>query len=66
MPEAPQDVGWPDLKQKLLAARRAGVRTVIIPKRNEVDLDEISDDVRSGLKVVAVSGIDEVFRVALV
>jgi ATP-dependent Lon protease len=54
------------VKQKLLAAKRAGVTTVIIPKRNEDDLDEIAEDVRAGLTVFAVSGVDEVLDVALV
>ncbi len=54
------------VKQKLLAAKRAGVTTVIIPKRNEVDLDDISADVLEGLTVVVASSIADVLPVALV
>ncbi len=53
------------VKQKLLAAKRAGVTTVVIPQRNAVDLDEIPDEVRAGLTIVTAAGIDEVLRVAL-
>ena len=54
------------VKQKLLAAKRAGVTTVVIPKRNEVDLDDISQDVLAGLTVVTASSINDVLPVALV
>ena len=54
------------VKQKLLAAKRAGVTTVVIPKRNEADLDEISAELLDGLTVIAVSGIQEVLDTALV
>ncbi len=54
------------VKQKLLAAKRAGVTTVVIPKRNEVDLDDISQDVLAGLTVVTASNINDVLPVALV
>lgn len=53
------------VKQKLLAAKRAGVTKVIIPKRNEIDLDDISEDVLEGLTVYPVSGIVEVLDLAL-
>ena len=53
------------VKQKLLAAKRAGVTTVIIPKRNEVDLDDIAEEVLAGLTVVAASSIEDVLPVAL-
>jgi ATP-dependent Lon protease len=54
------------LKEKLLAALRGGLKTVIIPKENEKDLAEIPDNVKRGLKIVPVATVDEVLRLALV
>jgi ATP-dependent Lon protease len=54
------------LKEKLLAALRAGIKTVFIPKDNEKDLAEIPDNVKKGLKIIAVSHVDEVISQALV
>ena len=48
------------LKEKLLAALRGGIKTVLIPKDNEKDLAEIPDNVKSGLEIVPVSTVDEV------
>src|SRR5215467_13824610 len=53
------------LKEKLLAALRAGITTVIIPKENEKDLAEIPDNVKTGLKIVPVASMGEVLSVAL-
>jgi ATP-dependent Lon protease len=53
------------LKEKLLAALRGGVRTVLIPKDNEKDLADIPDNVKSGLTIIAVSSVDEVLAHAL-
>ncbi|WP_270936636.1 endopeptidase La [Falsiroseomonas oryzae] len=53
------------LKEKLLAALRAGVTTVFIPKDNEKDLAEIPDSVKKGLTILAVSHVDEVIGKAL-
>ena len=53
------------LKEKLLAALRAGIKTVLIPKDNEKDLAEIPDNVKSGLEIVPVSVVDEVISNAL-
>jgi ATP-dependent Lon protease len=53
------------LKEKLLAALRGGLKTVIIPKENEKDLAEIPDNVKRGLKIVPVATVDEVLRLAL-
>jgi len=53
------------LKEKLLAAHRGGIKTVLIPKDNERDLEEIPDNVIADLKVIPVQWIDEVLRVAL-
>ncbi|MGF1742109.1 endopeptidase La [Vibrio profundum] len=54
------------LKEKLLAAHRGGITTVLIPKENERDLKEIPDNVIADLKVIPVQWIDEVLKVALV
>jgi ATP-dependent Lon protease len=54
------------LKEKLLAALRAGITTVFIPKENEKDLAEIPDNVKKHLKLVPVSDVDEVIAQALV
>ncbi|MBU6449326.1 MAG: endopeptidase La [Rhodospirillales bacterium] len=54
------------LKEKLLAALRAGITTVVIPKENEKDLIEIPDNVKKGLSIIPVSHVDEVIARALV
>ncbi|MDH5773029.1 MAG: endopeptidase La, partial [Rhodospirillaceae bacterium] len=53
------------LKEKLLAALRSGITTVLIPKDNEKDLAEIPDNVKKGLKIIPVSHVEEVLAVAL-
>jgi len=54
------------LKEKLLAALRAGIKTVFIPKDNEKDLAEIPDNVKNNLVLIPVSDVDEVIAKALV
>ena len=54
------------LKEKLLAALRGGLKTVIIPKDNEKDLAEIPDNVKRNLEIIAVGSVDEVIGAALV
>jgi len=54
------------LKEKVLAARRAGIKKVIIPVENEKDLEEIPDNVRRNMEFVLVSNMDEVLAHALV
>jgi len=54
------------LKEKLLAALRAGIKTVVIPQENEKDLAEVPDNVKAGLKIIPVSTVGEVLKVALV
>jgi len=54
------------LKEKLLAALRGGLKTVLIPKENEKDLAEIPDNVKRGLKIIPVSTVDELLGQALV
>lgn len=53
------------LKEKLLAAHRGGIKTVIIPKDNERNLEEIPKNIKQDLKIVAVKWIDEVIDIAL-
>jgi ATP-dependent Lon protease len=53
------------LKEKLLAAHRGGIRTVIIPKENEKDLREIPQNIQENLEIIPVAWIDEVLDIAL-
>jgi ATP-dependent Lon protease len=53
------------LKEKLLAALRGGVKTVLIPKDNEKDLADIPDNVKQGLEIIPVATVDEVLKRAL-
>ena len=53
------------LKEKLLAAHRGGITTVIIPKENEKDLEEIPENAKAALSIHAVETIDEVLAIAL-
>jgi ATP-dependent Lon protease len=54
------------LKEKLLAALRGGLTTVLIPKENVKDLEEIPDNVKRGLTIIPVDNVDEVLKHALV
>ncbi|UWQ57037.1 endopeptidase La [Leisingera caerulea] len=54
------------LKEKLLAALRGGVKTVLIPQENEKDLPDIPDNVKEGLEIIPVSHVSEVLKHALV
>ncbi len=53
------------LKEKLLAALRGGIKTVLIPEENEKDLAEIPDNVKQGLTIIPVSHVDQVLEKAL-
>tara|TARA_Y100000590_G_scaffold228756_1_gene258133 strand:+ start:1337 stop:3724 length:2388 start_codon:yes stop_codon:yes gene_type:complete len=53
------------LKEKLLAAHRAGIKKVIIPKENEKDLIDIPKKVREDIKIINVENVDEVLKIAL-
>jgi ATP-dependent Lon protease len=53
------------VKQKLLAAHRAGITTVLIPQRNEPDLDDVPAEVLEKLEVHTVGDVREVLRLAL-
>jgi ATP-dependent Lon protease len=53
------------LKEKLLAALRSGIKTVLIPQENLKDLADIPDNVKSGLEIIPVTTADDVLRHAL-
>ena len=53
------------LKEKLLAALRGGIKTVLIPQDNAKDLQEIPDNVKAGLEIIPVKWVDQVLQVAL-
>ena len=53
------------LKEKSLAAYRLGIRNVIIPKRNEKDLEEIPANIRNEIKFIPVSTVNEVLNAAI-
>ncbi|ANX13101.1 endopeptidase La [Fictibacillus arsenicus] len=53
------------LKEKSLSAHRAGIKTIILPKENEKDIEEIPETVKEGLSFILVSHLDEVLKVAL-
>jgi ATP-dependent Lon protease len=54
------------VKEKVLGAHRAGISTIILPKDNEADMEDIPDDVRNQLKFHCVATLEEVFAIALV
>ena len=53
------------LKEKLLAALRGGIKTVLIPEENEKDLTDIPDNVKDGLTIIPVKHVSEVLKHAL-
>jgi len=53
------------LKEKVLAAHRVGIKTVIIPKRNEKDLDDVPEEVRTSMRFVLADCVEQVFEAAL-
>ena len=53
------------IKEKVLAAHRAGIRRIILPNRNEADTDEIPDDVKAELEIVPAHWISDVLKAAL-
>lgn len=54
------------LKEKTLAAKNAGIKTVCVPKKNQKDIEEISDEIKQGLKIVYVETMQDVLDTALV
>lgn len=53
------------IKEKVLAAHRSGLRTIILPKRNEPDLDDVPEEIKKSMKFIFVEAVDEVLTVAL-
>ena len=53
------------LKEKLLAAKTAEVKTVLVPRENEKDVEEISEEIREGLEIIFVETMEEVAKYAL-
>jgi len=53
------------IKEKLLAAYRAGITSIILPKENEKDLDDLPEEIRTVMEFHLVDDVDEVVRVAL-
>jgi ATP-dependent Lon protease len=53
------------VKEKILAAHRAGLKHIILPKRNENDLEKVPDEVRSVIEFSLVDRVDEVIDIAL-
>ncbi len=53
------------LKEKLLAAKSAGIRTVLVPKENTADVEELSSEITKGLEIIPVENMDEVLKQAL-
>lgn len=54
------------LKEKLLAAKTAGMKTVLVPKENEKDVEEISREIKNGLDIILVESMEEVIKHAFV
>jgi len=53
------------LKEKSIAADRSGIKTIVIPKENESDIDEIPEEVKEKLDIILVSEVNEVFKIAI-
>ena len=54
------------LKEKLLAAKTAGVKNVLVPEKNMRDVSEIAAEITKGLEIIPVTYMDEVLKIALV
>ena len=54
------------LKEKILAAKNAGIRTVCVPRKNEADIAEISQEIKKGIEIVYVETMEQVLETALV
>jgi ATP-dependent Lon protease len=53
------------IKEKVLAAHRSGLKTVILPKRNEMDVEDLPEEVRSSIRFIYAETVDDVLKVAL-
>jgi len=53
------------LKEKLLAAKSAGIKTVLVPKANQADVEELSAEITKGMEILFVESMDEVLKAAM-
>ncbi|CAD7778923.1 MAG: Lon protease [Candidatus Methanoperedenaceae archaeon GB37] len=53
------------IKEKILAARRAGVKTVILPGKNKADVEDLSEDIRKGLEIILIDKIEDIVDLVL-
>ena len=53
------------MKEKLLAAKVAGIRTVCVPAQNEADVAEISEEIKEGLQICYVKKMEDVLKIAM-
>ena len=53
------------LKEKILAAKNAGIKTVCVPKKNEADVSEISAEIKKGIEIIYVETMEDVLKAAL-
>jgi ATP-dependent Lon protease len=53
------------LKEKVLAAHRSGLRTIVLPRRNEQDLDDVPDEIKQSMKFILVDTVDDVIEASL-
>ena len=53
------------LKEKILAAKTAGIKTVLVPLENKADIEEISDEIKEGVELIYISSMKEVLEIAL-
>ena len=53
------------LKEKILAAKNAGIKTVLVPKKNEKDIEEISAEIKRGVEIIFVENMEQVIEHAL-
>jgi ATP-dependent Lon protease len=53
------------IKEKMLAAHRAGLKTIILPKRNELDVEDVPEEVRKALTFVYAESVNDVLKAAL-
>ena len=53
------------LKEKLLAAKNAGIQTVLIPKKNQIDVEELSTEITKDMNIIPVETMEEVLKLAL-
>lgn len=53
------------VKEKVLAAYRNGLRTIVLPKRNKVDLDDVPDEIKNSMQFIYVETVDDVLEAAL-